>query len=431
MPGGVQQSGAASEPIQLDPSPPQPQPGVPPILRNRRVESVPCCGPRNPVLRALRYLGGLLSRAFAAVSPCGARRDSALTAERAAERTRKQLARTLDRLPPAASTKGVLGAELRKLAAAHRRWIELDPEDAETRFDEMVETLVNIAPMWREDRDDGAKKQDKGALKLVEGLYSSQALIDCRKDMRAREDTASEAMLERLEVAVARVLNGRERRALLAPEREAVKSRFKTAIERIGACEVDGDRAKQNLLEVVQDVRARCVSLKEQGAIADVDAVLHDFMDGAVRDFGRILDERVKLGEGLRALQLLRELRESPPEGPAGQYAQALADTKYMREGLEDYLPDRIRGREFQITHMSYLEIDIARPRPSRHEFQRRVETAAQDGLERCRKLKEQGLISDPEETLRQRMPPFVQAAMPVGSPRLAAGDGPPSCDPY
>src|ERR1700691_4714945 len=96
MPGGVQQSGRASEPIQLDPSPPQPQPGVRPILGNRRVESAPCCGPRNPVLRALRYLGGLLSRAFAAVMPCGARSDSALTPERAAERTRKQLARTLD-----------------------------------------------------------------------------------------------------------------------------------------------------------------------------------------------------------------------------------------------------------------------------------------------------------------------------------------------
>jgi len=548
MLGGVtQSSGAVTDPIEIAPHPSQPPPGGKPILNDRDVEPAPTCGPRNPVLGALCSLGRLLSRAFVAVMPCGARRDSALTPERAAERSRKQLARTLSL---AAGTQAKLGTELHKLAEAHRRWIEVDPAHAETRFDEMVETLVNVLPLWRDERDDeGVLKPDKGAGKLVETLSSSQAIIDCRKDLRARGDIASEAMLERLEVAVARALNGRERRALLASVREAVNGKFGTAIELIGAREVDGALARQKLLEAVRDARARCVELKEHGVIADVDAALRDFMDSAVSDFGRILGARAKLGEGLRVLQLLRELRESlssggdpqaqaladaedmrrrlenyltapifrhedricrvnfeaaieafgsagevdgeqlkrnfleaardararftklqeqglidfdeegvgsfqhffndricptlrsllitlaaegeglralrllrelresPPADPDGRYAQALADTEYMRGELEYRLPDYSRSREFNITRMSYLEIEIARPKLTRPGFQRRLEIAARDGLERCRKLKEQGLISDPEETLRARMPAFVQAAMPVGSP--------------
>ena len=391
MPGGVQQSGTAPEPIRLDPNPPQPQPGVRSILGNRKVQSAPCCGPRNPVLRALRYLGGLLSRAFAALRPCGARtRDTVLTPERAAERTVKQLARTMDQLPPIQRTKEMHTIELRKLAEAHRRWIELDPENAEGKFDAMVERLVNAAPLWR----------GEAVQQLVNGLRGSQPIIDCRKDMQALGDNASAAILDRLELAVARAVTNRER--------TAVKSNVRAAIERIGKRE-SGDREredgeiKQKILEAAQDARSRCVKLKQQGLIADVDAAMRDFIENAVdHDFDRAIEDLVNRGWDKRALKLLKELRESQPIIHGEKNTLALDDIEVMLGRLEGTLLRAMVKRELNTIKINFLGASIAWNRKIQpvEEIKRRFIEAAEDGLARCRELKKQGLIIDEYATL-------------------------------
>jgi hypothetical protein len=303
--GGVHPTGGSSVPIRLGPNLQQPQPGVRPILGNRRVESASCCGPRNPVLRALRYLGGLLSRAFAAVMPCGARSDSALTPERAAERTRRN----------------------------HARVISL--------------------------------------------------------------------------------------------ERTAVKMSLRAAIELIGRRGTDDQWIQQSILDVAREARRRCSKLQQQGLVADVDAAVRGFMAHAADgDFDKMVEEQVNRGwPGVRALRLLKELR-GPQRIVRGD--RALGDTEWLRQRLEATVSDAIVKREINIIKKNFRAAapavgGVVGTRRQAAEIAQRFNEVTQDGLERCRKLKKQGLITDVNATLLACMPADMREFMA----RRTKGKGP------
>jgi hypothetical protein len=298
MPGGVQQSGVAPHPIRVDGGPLQPQPDAQGIIfGGRKVESVPCCGPRNPVITALRYLGGLLSRAFAAVRPCGARiRDTVSTPERAAEQTRRNHARIISR------------------------------------------------------------------------------------------------------------------------ERTAVQRSLKAAMELIGRPGTDDKWIQQSILDVAREARRRCSRLQKQGLVADVDAAVRGFLARAADgDFDKMVEEQVNRGwPGVRALRLLKDLR-GPQRIVRGD--RALGDTEWLRQRLEATVSDAIVKREINIIKKNFRAAaravgPVVGTRQQAAEIAQRFNEVTQDGLARCRKLKEQGLITDVNATLLACMPADMREYM-------------------
>ena len=171
-----------------------------PILAGRTVETVPGCGSRNPVMRVLSGLGQLLSRTFAAARPGAARTTSSV--QWAAEQTRAQLSRVLERAASGEATAATLATDLRKLADSHRRWAQLDPrtaddpQRADQEFDQMVEEALD-------ERWPGAQ-----GLELVHAL-AAPVIGDAQQSLQDGHDLEAQRLLMQLAEAATRTVRDR------------------------------------------------------------------------------------------------------------------------------------------------------------------------------------------------------------------------------
>jgi hypothetical protein len=293
MPCGVQQSGAAPDAIRLDPNPPQPRPGVQrSILGDHMVEPAPSCGPRNPVLRALRYLDGLLSRAFAAVKPCGARRVS--TPESAAEQTRRNRAPVIDRERTAVKRSLRAAIELIGRRGTDDKWIKqsiLDVARKARRRCSRLQKQGLVADVDAAVRDFMASAADRDfdrmfaeqinrglgprALRLLRELRGSQRVVPVD---RALGDT--EWLRQRLEATVSD--------AIVKREINIIKKNLRAAAEAVAPAVRTRQQAAaeitQKFNEVTRDGLERCRKLEKLGLITDVNATLLACMPPDMRE---------------------------------------------------------------------------------------------------------------------------------------------------